>query len=66
VAVVHGAEHEIAPVEDQVRVLVPFARTDVGLAERVAVGPPPPPGPLVTVTIACAVADCVPFVQVML
>jgi hypothetical protein len=49
VAVVHGAEHEVAFVDDQVRVLEPFARTEAGFAVRLAVTTT---GAVVTVTVA--------------
>jgi len=61
VAVVQGAEHEVALVEDQVRVLVALANKVVGLATRETITePPPPPARFITTE---SVAESVPSVQ---
>jgi hypothetical protein len=52
VALVHGAAHDVAPVETHVNVDVAPRVIVVGLAVKLTVNELPPPPPVVTVTVA--------------
>ena len=60
VELVQGAEQEVALVDDQVRVLVAFGATEVGLAERLVEIIGGPPARFITTK---SVAEFVPSVQ---
>ena len=54
VETVQGAEHDVALVEDQVRVLVAFANKVVGFGIKLTVtAPPPPPAGFMVITKVC-------------